>query len=161
MVTYVDPKLLSAWNKVISDAAVAGIDWDEIESVTFDRAEERLGCCHWNHKKKNYKITISSKLKPERYESVLMHELCHAKDGVYGHGKEWKLRAQKVNKLGYDICRCGSIDELSTLPKYKYKISCTKCNHFFYRIRKSDCVKHPESYYCPYCHGKFKVEMLD
>lgn len=160
MSTYVNPVLVDAWNQVVTDAKKVGIDYDTITKVTFDRATRRLGCCHWDEQTKTYSITLSPNLKPERYPFVLMHELCHAKNGVHGHGTKWKARAAKANKLGYEIERCGSSEEMQEKPKYKYQISCTSCCKSFYRLRESKCVTHPEEYCCGNCGGKLEVKEL-
>ena len=43
----------------------------------------------------------------------------------------------------------------------KYKVSCTKCNHYWYYKTKTKAVKNPSDCYCPYCgHDDFHVTTL-
>ena len=158
MHTYVIPELKEAWDKVLDDARKVGIGWDDITSVSFDNAQKRLGCCH--RKEGVYSITISKYLKKENWANVLMHELCHAKDGVAGHGKKWQIRAKKANSIGYNISVTGSYEELDQQPQYKYKIFCEQCGASCMRIRETHMVKHPGAYFCGKCGGSLIVKHL-
>ena len=107
-------------------------------------------------------ITISSRVLqdnvPDRSaESVMIHELLHARHPDDHHGGMWKLEAEIVSrKLGYDIVRASTSDSLGIKDDGKYTICCSKCGYKWTRNRMCGLVKHPWKYTHSGCGGKLQ-----
>lgn len=107
-------------------------------------------------------ITISSRVLqdnvPDRSaESVMIHELLHARNPGDHHGWIWKLEAEIVSrKLGYDIVRASTSDSLGIKDDGKYTICCSKCGYKWTRNRMCGLVKHPWKYTHSGCGGKLQ-----
>lgn len=107
-------------------------------------------------------ITISSRVLqdnvPDRSaESVMIHELLHARNPGDHHGWMWKLEAEIVSrKLGYDIVRTSTSDSLGIRDDGKYTICCSKCGYKWTRNRMCGLVEHPWRYTHSGCGGQLQ-----
>lgn len=90
---------------------------------------------------------------------TLVHECLHsAVGGTCGHKGEWKIAAQKLNRLyGFDIERTNSYQDeqgnniLANEQVAKYQLQCPKCGKIFYYNRLCKAVKYPSNFVHPGC----------
>jgi len=107
-------------------------------------------------------ITISSRVLQDNVpdksaESVMIHEILHARHPDDHHGGMWKLEAEIVSrKLGYDIVRSSTSDSLGIKDDGKYTICCSKCGYKWTRNRMCGLVEHPWKYTHSGCGGKLQ-----
>ena len=128
------------------------------------------GLCTRLPDKVHYRIKINALLLAddtpiEGAKNTVMHELLHTCPGGHGHKGKWAQYAARVNaRYGYNIKRCGSIDEkgvdaTKVKPRREgivhYTYRCQKCGQLIKRKRKSKFTEHPEKYRCAHCGGKF------
>ena len=170
--------LQKVFNSCIEKMDKIGIDYGNITEITVNtRAKKRLGqcCSHFigfssnNKPRYTYKINISSILLDERVpieslENTIIHEILHTCPSCLDHGKEWKRRADKVNReYGYNIKRTVTLDESGVSEviindyerKPKYMCQCKKCGSKVSKYRMCDFVKYPQFYKCAKCGGDF------
>ncbi len=144
-----------------------GIPYGNVVGITKNsKARTRWGQCT---KKPNgtYSIEISEILLDDTVpikalKSTIMHELIHTCPRCFDHGTIWKHYANDVNKhYGYDVKRANNANENgiditnSVIKNAKYVFKCNKCGQIVVRSRASKFTKHPESYRCATCSGKF------
>ena len=99
-------------------------------------------------------------------KNTIAHELIHTIDGCFDHKNKFKIMAQKIKQLGYEVSRTSKSKEFSefvqklrqdneTRRKSKiYKVTCNHCGRSVLRQRKIN-VNH---YICPVCSGSLRLE---
>ena len=107
----------------------------------------------------------------QEIRATIMHELCHmVPSSGRGHGKEWKVIADAVNKAypTYNITRVGSQiagqqDHYWSLRRAAnkayakssslkiIKVQCPSCGCTWTRNRESNLTLHPGLYKCKAC----------
>ncbi|XP_016982504.1 uncharacterized protein LOC108046995 isoform X2 [Drosophila rhopaloa] len=88
----------------------------------------------------------------DRLRCTLIHELCHAAAWVFngegGHGRVWKMWAQRANDKFPDLPQIKVCHNYSIEFKYTYKcLSCDKASHAHSRSRKVEDLR------CRICRG--------
>ncbi|XP_032581937.1 uncharacterized protein LOC6616035 isoform X1 [Drosophila sechellia] len=88
----------------------------------------------------------------DRLRCTLIHELCHAAAWVFngegGHGRVWKMWAQRANDKFPDLPQIKVCHNYSIDFKYTYKcLSCDKASHAHSRSRKVEDLR------CRICRG--------
>jgi len=125
-----------------------------------------------------YKIVINKHYlelaSPENVHNTIVHEVIHSVTGCMNHKEKWKAVAGKVNtaykfttisRLGHDDAYYDGYvaqHKRSKLP-YKYRVTCSSCNHSWRYKRKSNVVESAPrgTCTCPYCKShKFTVEEI-
>lgn len=103
-------------------------------------------------------IELSEKVltSADRLRCTLIHELCHAATWIFngegGHGRTWKMWAQKANATFPEIPKIGVCHQYDIEYKYTYK--CTLCGAKSHAHSKSKKV---ENIRCSYCHGAIEI----
>ena len=113
-----------------------------------------------------YKISLNTTVLERgtdyQIKEILLHELIHA-CGINGHKWQFHNQADRVYcVMHYDAQAKYSnlLDRPNREQKAKYKITCTKCGHVFYRLRKCTMTEMPTLYKHTVCGGTFTVEKI-
>lgn len=107
-------------------------------------------------------ITISSRVLQDNVpdksaESVMIHEMLHARHPEDHHGGMWSYEAAIVSrKLGYDIVRTSTNEALGIESTGKYTVRCLKCGHEWRKNRMCKLIAHPEWHTHKGCGGKLQ-----
>lgn len=158
--------------EVIKQARLIGLDLGQINPIVdISKAKSWFGQCRRKNKNQ-YQIRISKYHLDSDINAIketIAHEVCHASTTCRNHDKEWKRRANKMNKAyGYHIQRVAGYytnSETNRLEKKimsvsknesKYILKCTCCGHEYHRNRMSNAVKNPSSYRCGKCGETLK-----
>lgn len=123
----------------------------------------RWGVCHYKpgigSTIEINKLLLGGDVKEIYLLDTVMHELLHTCPECQNHGAVWKRYAAMVNKAyGYNVKRGTSAEEKEipiVRPVARYKYKCLGCGAIIERQRASNFIKHPESYRCGNCKGKF------
>lgn len=159
--------------EVIKQAELIGLDLGQINPIVdISRAKSWFGQCKGYIGKNQYQIRISKYHLNSDINAVketIAHEICHASMTCRNHDKEWKRRADKMNRAyGYHIQRVAGYynnsetnkleKKIMSVPKNesKYVLKCTCCGKEYHRDRMSNVVKNPSSYRCGKCGETLK-----
>lgn len=156
----------------------AGIQHGNITGFSVNtRAKRRWGQCKYDASENGYKINISCELLSgncnDGLENTIIHEILHTCKGCMNHGSEWKRLAEIIYRTyGIEIKRCSSAAEKGVdeeehyrrirearasrkKEEYRYIFRCSCCGCLYGQKRASKFTKHPETYHCARCGGKF------
>lgn len=137
------------------------------------RLRTTMGICYRNNRTGNYSIGINQALMSDTADEMevkdtIIHELLHTCPGSFNHGYEWKLRADRVNRmLGYHVSTCASRQEVEAkgiqlkIEDWKYALECVNCGKQYKRKRWGYALENPSNYKCGKCGGELKTISLD
>ena len=122
-------------------------------------------------KKDKNEIQISQRLAEyathEEVVNTIIHEIFHILAPNDVHAGRWKQLAKKFNmrtdlvKIYGKIKRLGEILPEEYQKKHAhYKIKCTECNNFSYRLRKSKVISNPSMFRCRRCGASLEIEIV-
>lgn len=110
---------------------------------------DTLGCCCTNNI--HTIIYIRSGMSDKNTLETILHELIHTCDGCFNHGKLFRLYSDAVNSYvrsnfdEFSEFSCGfhesKIDDSAYLKKFKYVVTCPKCNLKTYYARNCKSFK--------------------
>ena len=123
------------------------------EQISLDNAKSRWGCC--KHRGNKHFITIAKRLvenySDKEIKTTILHEFLHTEKDCHAHDNNWKRKARKFDKLGYNIQRTSNREEPIEQKGYKYQVKCTYCGRVVNRRRLCTIIQHPDWYRCHIC----------
>ena len=151
-----DDRILRLFLEVMEDFRRLKIRFGHVSSLKLTRARKSAGVCKRIRTASAFEYVIGfSKyylgLEDREAKNILAHELIHTVRGCYNHGINFKQRAEKLNRAGYDV-RTHISDRQHEQAKERLKqcqtiIVCgLGCE--FYANPKSKMAREPEKYRC-------------
>ena len=142
--------------EVMEDFQRLKIRFGPVSSLTITRARKSAGVCKRTRTGSSFEYVIGfSKyylgLEDQEAKNILAHELIHTVRGCYNHGANFKQRAEKLNRAGYNV-RTHITERQHEQAKERLKqglviILCGRgCE--FYASPKSRMAREPEKYRC-------------
>nr|XP_017006652.2 uncharacterized protein LOC108063890 isoform X1 [Drosophila takahashii] len=125
------------------------ITWSKLLRNTAGRCMNKR---RLNQRSSVVELSVKVLTTADRLRCTLIHELCHAAAWVFngegGHGRVWKMWAQRANDKFPDLPQIKVCHNYSIEFKYTYKcLSCDKSSHAHSRSRKAEDLR------CRICRG--------
>lgn len=105
--------------------------------------------------------------------NTMYHELLHTIPNGMNHTGDWRIWANKLNsKLGINIQRTRNrfseeeYNNLENNPRYKYKLTCSRCGRSWYFTKETKLIKRLKSGdkyagECPYDYGTLIINNIN
>ncbi|XP_017065913.1 uncharacterized protein LOC108104387 isoform X2 [Drosophila eugracilis] len=135
--------------KVFNSELDVPITWSKLLRNTAGRcSNKRQGTKYMSAIELSLKVLTTA----DRLRCTLIHEMCHAAAWIFnkasGHGREWKMWAQRANDMFPDLPKIGVCHNYNIDFKYTYKcLSCNIASHAHSRSRKVEKIR------CSICRG--------
>lgn len=152
-------QLTNLFKQVQNDMDNLNIPYCKVFKVKINtRAVRRRGAC--KKTKKGFVIELTDFIlfkTDEEIKDVIAHELIHTCEGCFNHGSQFKMYADKINTLGYNVKATYSGEAPEIEQFAKYKIVCKECGNTIYRMKMSKVIRNISKYKCAKCGGKLDI----